>query len=166
MSTKLTPYKLPTRSDLPGRVCGRSSEARFSRGGNSEQNTRRTCGFKGTYTPSKRTTPIPPSPQAYLSLNITALTSRSTLEKRRRTLLLPKKDHRHRRAPRPCPRRPSLRRPRPLELPQISVPLLPSHLRARPPRRTRRRLHRRQSTDKHSTLRKETLWSRTTRGRS
>lgn len=80
-----------------------------------------------------------------------------TLAQRRGTLLLPKKDNLDRRTPGPLPRRPGIRRPRPLQLHEIPIPLFPPNLRPRYPHRATCILHRRPRPNQHSTLRQAPL---------
>jgi hypothetical protein len=77
---------------------------------------------------------------------------------RRRALLLPKENHRHRRAPGSLVGRLSIRRPSPLQLHEATVTLQPPHLRPCYSSRTPCLLHRRSCTNQHSTLRQASLW--------
>lgn len=88
------------------------------------------------------------------------------IAQRRRTLLLPKENHRHRRTHRPLPGRLGFGRPRTIQLHETAIPLLAPNLRPRPPPRTPRLQHRRPRPNQHPTLRQTPLRRRFTCSRS
>jgi hypothetical protein len=101
---------------LSGGICIRSGQARIGRCRHSQQNTRCTCRDQGAFN----------NIQYGMTVNTDTCPA-----KRRRTLVLPKEDHRDRCALRHCTRRPCLRCPRPIELHEAAVARLPPDIRPR-----------------------------------
>ena len=144
--------QLAARPYLPGRVCIRSCQARFSGGWNRQQDTYRSSSTEGT--PSTTSSPSPL--QSFQSIK--QLTTITPPEKCRRTLFLPKKSNRHRLPLWHRPSRPRLRRPRPLQLHETASARIKDDLRSSYSPRTYRHPNRRPRSNFYTSLRQAALW--------
>lgn len=122
--TDIGSEQLPARPDIPSRIRTRSSEARISRGGARQQDTRCPGWLKGSSSTRNERRNMPKL------ISILA----AVIAKCRRTVIVSEKDHRNRLAHGCGYRWSGIRRPCALQLHEAAIPRFPNDLRSSYPR--------------------------------